>query len=343
MPLMRSLLAASIGLLMTFAHAHDGPHSEMASAAAAFLDSLDDSQRGKATFAFTSSERENWHYVPMVRGGVSFKEIGAESRGRTRDLLKAGLSERGLATVDAIIALENVLREMEKAAHRDPELYYVAIFGTPGVDPWGWRFEGHHVSLNYTLVRGVGGLSATPTFMGANPAEVRIDLQRGRRALAAEEDMGRALVKSLTPDQFSVALMSTRAPAEIITAADRKVDPLKAVGVALADMTTGQREQSVALLQSYLNRHRKEIAEAAWAKLVAAGIDAIRFAWAGGTERGDPHYYRFQGPTFIVEYDNTQNNANHIHTVWRDFDGDFGRDLLREHLKRDHGVEEKRE
>lgn len=334
----RSLVVSATALIMTLAHAHNAPGNEIAEAASLFLESLDDSQRAKATYAFTDSERENWNYVPMVRGGVPLKEISTESRERVRDLLKAALSDRGLSTVDSIMALENVLHEMEHSAHRDPELYYVAIFGTPGTDPWGWSFEGHHVSLNYTLVHGVGGISATPTFMGANPAEVRIPLQKGKRALAAEEDMGRKLVTSLTPAQLKVALISTDAPAEVITHNARRVDPLAPVGIAYEDMNADQKTQTVALLKFYLQRHRKEIADASYAKIEAAGLDKVKFAWAGGLKVGDPHYYRFQGPTFIVEYDNTQNHANHIHTVWRDFDGDFGRDLLREHLERDHGV-----
>ena len=338
MPPPRLLLAIAIALLMTPVHAHNVPRSEISGAATAFLDSLDAPQRAKATFPFTSAEREQWHFVPMVRGGVSLKDVAPASRDRARDLLKAALSERGLATVEAIIALEHVLREMEGRVHRDPELYYVAVFGTPGSDPWGWRFEGHHISLNYTFVGGHGAIASTPTFLGANPAEVRIALQKGKRALAAEEDLGRKLVASLSPGQLKAALISTRAPADIITGNASRVDPLKSEGLAFTELNADQQAQTISLLKFYLNRHRAEIAEAALAKIEAAGIENVKFAWAGGLEAGDPHYYRFQGPTFVVEYDNTQNGANHIHTVWRDFDGDFGRDLLREHLERDHGV-----
>jgi len=335
----RPLLFTTTALIMTLAHAHnDGAGSEMADAAGKFLDSLEAPQRAKASYAFTDSERDNWNFVPMVRGGVSLKETGAASRERARDLLKAALSERGLATVDAIMALEGVLHEMEHSAHRDPDLYYVAIFGTPGADPWGWRYEGHHVSLNYTLVDGHGGISATPTFMGANPAEVRIGAHIGKRALAPEEDLGRTLVTSLSDGQLKTALISDTAPADIVTGTARRVDPLAPVGLAYADMSTDQQAQVVAILQFYLRRHRAEIADASFVRIEAAGLEKVQFAWAGGVKIRDPHYYRLQGPTFIVEYDNTQNNANHIHTVWRDFDGDFGRDLLREHLERDHGV-----
>jgi hypothetical protein len=325
-------IASALVFIMSLANAHETPGNEMADAAAKFLESLDAPQRAKATFPFTSGERESWHYVPKVRGGVSLKDVSAATRERARDLLKSALSEHGLATVESIIALENVLREMEQSAHRDPDFYYVAIFGTPGTDPWGWRFEGHHVSLNYTFVGGHGAISSTPTFMGANPAEVRIGAHKGMRALAAEEDLGRKLVASLSPDQLKIAVISTRAPSEILTGNDRRVDPLKAEGILYSEMNADQKAQSVALLKFYLNRHRTEIADAAFAKLETAELGKIRFAWAGGLERGDGHYYRFQGPTFVVEYDNTQNGANHIHTVWRDFDGDFGRDLLRDHL-----------
>lgn len=339
MPPLRTLFVSTIASMMTLAHAHDVPRSEIAAAATQFLDSLDAPQRAKATYPFTDTERDNWHFVPMVRGGVSLKDVGAASRDRARDLLKAALSERGLATVDAIMALESVLFEMERSAHRDPELYYVAIFGTPGDDPWGWRFEGHHISLNYTFVGGHGAISSTPTFMGANPAEVRIGAHKGKRALAAEEDLGRKLVASLTQDQLKVALISTTAPGDIITGTERRVDPTEPAGLACSEMTGDQQAQVVALLKFYLNRHRAEIADASFAKIETAGLAKVKFAWAGGLKPGDPHYYRLQGPTFVVEYDNTQNNANHIHTVWRDFDGDFGRDLLREHLERDHGLQ----
>jgi hypothetical protein len=332
-------IASALIILMSSAHAHEAPRSEIAAAATAFLDSLDAPQRAKAALPFASDERENWHYVPKVRGGVSLKDISTQGRDRARDLLKSALSEHGLATVESIIALEGVLREMEQSAHRDPELYYVAVFGTPGSDPWGWRFEGHHVSLNYTFVGGHGAISSTPTFMGANPAEVRIGAHKGIRALAAEEDLGRKLVTSLSPVQLKIALISTRAPSEILTGSDRRVDPLNAEGLLYSEMNADQQAQTVALLKFYLNRHRAEIADAALAKVESTGLENIRFAWAGGLERGDGHYYRFQGPTFVVEYDNTQDNANHIHTVWRDFEGDFGRDLLREHLERDHGVQ----
>lgn len=331
-------VATALVILMSTAHAHDAPRSEIAAAANAFLDSLDAPQRAKATFPFSSGEREEWNFVPMVRGGVPFKDIDSGSRDRARNLLKVTLSERGLATVEEIIALESVLFEMEHTARRDTGHYYVAVFGTPGSDPWGWRFEGHHLSLNYTFVGGHGAISTTPSFFGANPAEVRIALQRGKRALAAEEDLGRKLVVSLTPAQLKVALISSRAPADIVTGNASRVDPLKTEGLLYSEMSAVQQAQTVALLKHYLHRHRAEIADAAWAKVATAGLDNVRFAWAGGLNPGQGHYYRFQGPTFVVEYDNTQNGANHIHTVWRDFEGDFGRDLLREHLTQDHGV-----
>lgn len=334
----RLIVSVAAILIMTPAHAHDVPGSQMADAAKRFLDSLDTPQRAKAELPFTGSERDHWNFVPMTRAGAVMKGLGVPSRDLAGAMLKTALSEQGIATVEAIIALENVLREMEGRQHRDPDLYYIAIFGTPGVIPWGWRFEGHHVSLNYTVAGEGARISATPSFLGANPAEVRIAPWKGQRALAVEEDLGRAFANSLSEAQFAQALISATAPADIVTGNDRTANPGPVVGLRFDGMSTTQRTDFLELLHHYLRRHRAEVADAAFARIEAAGIDNVCFAWAGQRTPGQGHYYRLHGPTFIIEYDNTQNGANHIHTVWRDFGGDFGRDLLREHLIRDHGV-----
>lgn len=312
------------------------PAAEMDAAASAWLQSLDPALRSQAVFAVGDSERENWNFVPLARKGVKVGDMSDAQQARARQLLAAGLSQRGQLQVEAIRALEDVLFAMSGSAHRDAKLYYFTIFGTPGSPaPWGWRVEGHHLSINFTLAD--GRISATPLFFGSNPAEVRIDhAQKGRRVLAAEEDLGRALVKSFSAEQSRTVLIADRAPDEIITKNDRQVSPSAPTGLAYAQMTPDQQVQLRALVEVYAGRLRPEVAESATRKIAAGGWNAVHFAWAGGFEPGEGHYYRIQGPAFVIEYDNTQNQVNHIHTAWRDFAGDFGRDLLSEHYRHDH-------
>jgi hypothetical protein len=190
--------------------------------------------------------------------------------------------------------------------------------------------EGHHLSLNFTL-RNNHVVSTTPFFFGANPATVREGQQKGTRVLAAEEEMGRALLKTFTGTSRQKVLINVSAPADIVTGASRKAEPGAPVGVPLREMMQEQKKMLTDLIEVYAHRLRKELADEELSKLRAVGLDNVYFAWAGGSEPGQPHYYRIQGPTFVVEYDNTQDNANHIHTVWRDFDHDFGLDPLRAH------------
>lgn len=334
-------LAALLLLLPSFALAHGdhAPGEDMATAATAWLQSLDDTQRKAATYALTDGEREDWHFVPKSRNGLPLKDMNPAQRKLARDLLAAGLSQRGVLTTDTIIALEDVLFTMEGASRRDRGLYYFTVFGAP--DPhgtWGWRLEGHHLSVNFLIADGTK-VSATPMFFGSNPAEVRIEhAQKGRRALAAEEDIGRALVKSFNDEQRRAALIADRAPADIITGNDRVAKLDAPTGLPYARMTPEQQAQLRALVEVYAGRLRPEIAAKEIQRIADRGWNNVHFAWAGGIERGDAHYYRIHGPGFVIEYDNTQNGANHIHTVWRDFEGDFGRDLLREHHLTSHGA-----
>ena len=315
--------------------------ADMLTAADAFLASLSAAQRSKALFAFEDAERLNWHFVPRARRGLPLKEMSAEQRELARGILRAGLSRRGYLTASTIIDLELVLREMgENPTFRDPELYYFSIFGTPSrATPWGFRAEGHHLSLNFTLVRDTL-IATAPAFFGANPAEVRLGARRGLRALADEEDIGRELVLSLDERQRARALISGDAPRDIVTGNAARVEPLSPIGIRVTELRPEQRVILVRLLDVYLGRMAEPLAARRRAALERTDFDKVAFAWAGSTRRGEAHYYRIQGPSFLVEYDNTQNGANHIHTVWRDFDGDFGRDVLREHYRgasRSHG------
>jgi hypothetical protein len=342
-PRFAALQLLVLSVIPAFAHPDHAAGDQMASAANAWLGSLDDSQRAQAVYALADKERENWHFVPRARNGVPLKEMNATQRELARALVGAGLSERGLLTTDAIIALEDVLFAMEGANRRDQGLYYFTVFGKPDAHgTWGWRIEGHHLSINF-LVAGGSAISATPMFFGTNPAEVRIEhAQKGRRALAAEEDQGRSLVKSFDDHQRRAALISDRAPGDIVTGNDRTAELAAPTGLSYSQMTPDQQAQLRSLVEVYAGRLRAEVATAEMQRIADRGWNLIHFAWAGGLERGDAHYYRIHGPEFVIEYDNVQNGANHIHTVWRDFAGDFGRDLLREHHLESHAPDDGR-
>ena len=310
------------------------PAGDMARAATAFLGTLDDEGRATARFAFDSEERFSWHFVPMPRAGLPLKAMTAPQRDAAMALLRAGLSEKGYSKAETIRTLERILAELEQnPVRRDPDLYYVTIFGEPSAEgTWGWRFEGHHISLNWTLVGG-RSIASTPQFFGSNPAEVRGGPRKGTRALAAEEDLARALLDSLSEAQRAEAIIGGTAPPDVFSGNQRKAAILEDRGVPYAELTTEQRGLLLAIIDEYASVQPKAVAEARIARLRKAGLDRIRFAWMGGVSRGEPHYYRLQGPTFLIEYDNTQNDANHIHAVWRDFEGDFGVDLLEEHYR----------
>jgi hypothetical protein len=313
--------------------------SAMATAAKRWLASLTAEQRDQAVLAFDAADRTAWHYVPnemFPRKGVTLGKMTDEQRALARDLLKTGLSQRGYMTTEQIMELEKVLQVIEgdnRRFPRDPGAYAMAVFGTPGeTPPWGWRFVGHHISFHFTIVGGrlVGN---TPTFLGSNPAEVREGPQQGQRTLGSEEDAARALLDALDPSERSVAIVQTTAPNEMLTENRTAVDPLSPIGLKASAMTSPQRDLLMKLIEVYTGVMTADIASERMEKLRKAGLENIAFAWAGETERGKKHYYRIQGPTFLVEYDNSQNDGNHIHSVWRDFNGDFGRDLLREHLQ----------
>ena len=280
----------------------------------------------------------------FARNGLTIKAMSEPQRQLARKLLEIGLSQRGYMTATSIMDHENILGALEAAGLsseprpgarmvRDPERYFFSVFGTPSATgTWGWRVEGHHVSLHFTVVNGTL-LATSPTFFGSNPAEVREGPKKGLRILAAEEDSARALLLGLTPAHQKEALINPVAPGDILTMNNLKVDPLAPVGVAATSLDSRERDLLMKVIDAYVSLMASDIAEDRMTKLRKAGLDKITFAWAGDVERGKKHYYRVQGPTFLIEYDNTQNDANHIHSIWRDFDDDFGRDLLREHLK----------
>ena len=248
-------------------------------------------------------------------------------------LVRASLSAEGYDKAERIRQLEQVLFEREGRAMRDPALYFFMIFGEPATTgTWAWRYEGHHLSHSWTVVNGqLSG--STPQFFGANPAHVRTGSQTGEKVLAAEDYYARALLGSLPPALQRAAIISDEAPRDILTSSERQAAMQDDVGVAYDQLGTEQQSTLWSLIEEYAAAQHAPIAEERLDKVRAAGLDNIKFAWMGGTQQGEGHYYRVQGPTFLIEYDNVQNDANHVHSVWRDFDGDFGRDLLAAHYR----------
>jgi hypothetical protein len=288
----------------------------LAPAAASFLATLDPARKAKAQLPFDSAERLNWFYIPKDREGLPLGQMTPAQQRAALALIEAGLSQKGFSKAEAVRALDAVLAEIERdPVRRDVGKYYLTIFGEPSdTGTWGMRWEGHHISLHWTLVGGRAS-ATTPQFFGSNPAEVRDGPKKGTRVLGAEQDLGRALLLALTDAQRAVAIVSATAPADILTANTRKAAIQDNTGLPYAEMTP-------------------PVAAARVAALKAAGLDEVKFAWMGGAEKGAPHYYRVQGPTFLIEYDCVQDGANHIHAVWRDLEGDFGMDLLEAHYRR---------
>lgn len=335
----RFLLTLTLAVAAPFARAHEAA-SEMVAAANRFLGALNAEQKKEATYVLTDAERENWNFVPIERHGLPLKKMSTEQAALGIALLRTGLSHSGVAKASAIMQLEFVLKELENdkpAGRRNPTLYFVTVFGEPSGDKsWGWRFEGHHMSFNFTVVDGKHVFFA-PAFMGTNPAEVRQGPRKGERVLKDEEDLGLALINSLDDGQRKIAIFAEKALTEIVTKNDKRVGPLSPAGIAAGQLKPAQREKLLALVKVYLGRARPELAEEAFAKISAAGLDTITFAWAGGLDRTQQTYYRIQGPTFLIEFDNSQGNGNHIHSTFRDFKGDFGNDLLARHYANEHG------
>jgi hypothetical protein len=328
-------LLAALQFTVVLSNAHPAA-DEMAAAANKFLAALSPEQKAKAVFDFKADDRLDWHYIPKDRKGLTIKEMSPPQRKLAHALLRSGMSQHGYTTATNIMSLEPVLHELEGTARRfprDQELYHFFVFGPPEAKgTWSWRVEGHHLSANFTIIKGEY-FASTPSFFGSNPAEVRQGPRQGLRVLAGEEDLGRQLIRSLDPEQRKAAIFSETAPKEIITEAKRRVQALESTGIAAARLTPPQRRSLMKLIEEYVQRVRPDLAGDDLKKIEKAGIEKILFAWAGGIEKGEGHYYRVQGPTFLLEYDNTQNSNNHVHAVWRDYENDFGEDLLKKHYQ----------
>ena len=329
---------------MTTAHTHDHPHthpqaaSEMRGAALALLNSLDAAQKNAISFSYYDGERIFWYYPPMNRHGLLLRDMSEEQRGLAYALMATGLTEDSNQKARLIIEHEAVLGPLEKEQgrvtwDRDPLLYSWTIFGDPGSDaePWGWRVEGHHVSLHYS-VWGDRVLSVTPFFFGANPAEVRKGPKQGLRILGTSQDIAMELMESLDAGQTSRAVIYDEAPSDIITFNSSRASLPKEEGLPATAMSGTQREMLMSLASEYVTRIRSDLAEEKLNALREGGLEKIHLAWGGPIDRTQPHYYRLHGGDFVVEYDNRQNGANHIHSVLRDVGNDFAADAMRDHL-----------
>jgi hypothetical protein len=327
----------------------------MAAAAAKFVSLLDAPRREAALYAFDDRERFRWSYRPdglqwqgqtIWHEGLRLVNMTGEQQQAALELLDTGLSTRGAGRARAIMALEQHLRAAERTVHfyphvvRDPELYAFAVFGQPGgAEPWAWRAGGHHLGVHFTIVdRDI--VAPTPLFFGANPAEVKHGPAVGLRTLPEEEDRARELLRRLDPVRRARAIVSATAPGDILTDVYRRARAERIpVGLSFAEMSAEEREHLAALVRLYVERAAPDIAAAGWRRIEAAGLERITFAWAGGAQPGEGHYYAVEGPTFVVEYDKTQDGANHIHSVWRDITGDWGEDVLARHYREAHGAQ----
>lgn len=341
--------------------------NEMTGAVTQFLAMLTPEQRQKATYAFDDAERFNWHFVPRERKGLPLKQMTPDQRRAAMAILKTGLSEQGYEKATSIIDMENVLRVIDNRppndTYRDPENYSFTVFGDPATkNPWSWRIEGHHLSLQFLSAAAQSGgapsggarvLAQTPTFFGSNPGVLQYDTQmadkrmgdprvkdlpqKGRAILKQETERAFALLKTLDPDQRKKAVVATVAYPEIVTSNKRTASLEKMDGLMLSEMNADQRKLFLDLLQVYLTNYHITLAKQQMAKLEKSGLDNLRFVWAGDLTpelgEGKGWYYRIHGPTILIEYDNTQTNANHIHTVVRDLTNDWGEDLLRQHYQ----------
>lgn len=318
---------------------------DLSEKANAFLETLSEELKAEALFSLDDAERYNMNYVPLPRKGPTFHDFDREQKQAAVDLLTASLSKAGYKKTEEIRELEKVLRIIENddndkmpdgRPRRDPLNYHFCIFGTPSpTDIWGWRFEGHHISLNFTSDDG-NIVSSTPSFMGSNPGIVRTGEYRGKEVLKKESELGFELVNSLTRDQLKMAKFSEEAPYEILSENHRKVEGIEKVGIPYTELTPDQKKTFMQLLDVYIGNYIFEFSEIFRKKIMDAGIENLNFAWAGSLKEGVAHYYRIHGPMLLIEFDNTQNNANHVHTAVRDLTNDFAEDILKEHYEMEH-------
>ena len=329
-------LIATLSGLAVLAQKAETPGIKMTAAAEKLIGSLNDDQKKKALFAYDSEERTNWNFIPLqdkdkksTRKGVPLEDLSADQKKLALELLRTGVSPSGYEKATTIMSLEGILKELEKdgAMVRNPSWYFVTIFGKPSADgKWGWRIEGHHLSLNFVVDRGQIA-AVTPAFFGANPATVKAGPKAGLRTLPGAEDHAIDLFKSLDEEQKKLAFKDK--PFDEPEQKKAAPNPGKPQGVPAKKMTDEQKATLMKLLEDYTSRMPEACGKVELDEAKKAGIDEIHFAFSGGTEPGQPRTYRVQGPTFVVEFlniqpDSAKNPANHIHSCWRRIHGDFG-------------------
>lgn len=335
---MRNLISLFFALVISSSSAQD-----ITSAANKFIASLTPSLKQQAMFSFEDDERFNMNFVPMVRRGPTFHDFNQAQKSAALHLLEVSLSSAGYLKATQIMELERVLREIEGDVklsdghfRRDPLNYHFCVFGTPSATGvWGWRFEGHHISLNF-VSQGGKIQSSTPSFFGANPGVVKSGAEKGKQVLREETRLGFELISSLTPAQLKITRFSENAPHEIISGNDRNARALEPAGLTYAAMNAAQKATFERLLKVYVDNYQLGFSRTLMDKITKAGLENLSFAWAGGLKPGGGEYYRIQGPMLLIEYDNTQNNGNHVHTVVRDLTNDFAEDILKNHYQMHH-------
>jgi hypothetical protein len=311
----------------------------MTDAAVRWLHALSDAQRADARWPFESVERGNWHYAPRSRNGLALRAMTDNQRAAALRLLESSLSPQGAAKARAIMALEDVLREIEgsRPGHRDPLNYAFTVFGDPSRPPWGWRIEGHHLIVNVTLASS-GVVAMTPTFWGANPARIPRGERAGERTLEAEYCVALDLARTLTVAQRREAVFANRSVGNIVAERGQALALGEPIGLPCADLDARQRPLLDALVSAYVDNVTVGTADL-YRRQALADSGVLRLAWAGAMAEGEPFYYRLHGPRLLIEFDCTPDDANHIHTVWRDPANDWGRDILGEHYRRHHDTD----
>jgi hypothetical protein len=340
-------LVFSVILMFRSAHSQnlssDRASMQMIDAAQQFLAAFNDEQKEKIIQKFEDEARKDWEFYPRPRKGLALKAMTTQQRILAHALLKTGLSSYGYLKANTIMGMEPVLKQSEDDANirwnliRDQENYFIAIWGNPSdKGNWGWRIEGHHVSVHLTMSEGKL-IANTPLGFGSSPAEIRFGPRAGFRTFPFEEDLGRELITSMSKSQQAVTILdSLKTPGDMMTMGKAKVDPINPVGIAYSSLDKTQQELLFSLITEYLGRMPLEIAAYRLNKIQKGELNNLYFSWYGGLKKGDEHYYRIQGKSFVIEYDNSQTKANHIHSAWCDFEGDFGYNWLAEHIKTEH-------
>ena len=336
---MKRIAILLLGMFMICINAKS---QDIVSAANKFIQTLSPAEKAETLFPFESDERYNYHFVPLERKGITFNEMTDQQKQLALHLLQTCLSNQAIGKIQQIRQLEVVLKELENRKlddhYRDTGNYHFSIFGIPANNTiWGWRFEGHHMSFNFSVAN-KKLVAGTPSFLGTNPGIVLSGPQKGKEVLKDETDIGFQMLHSLTASQLKIAIIDTAAPKDILTFDKRKAMIDHPAGISYADMTPVQQQALLSIVNLYTHRFTHLFAEDRLQEIQKAGLENLYFVWAGSTEKeiGKGTYYRVQGPTIIIEYDNTQNNANHVHSVYRDLLHDFGRDELLQHYQSSH-------